>query len=268
LGAHTAKPAGTKGGRKESKMMAKKIYERAMGIARGTALTIGAAVMLALVLGVATTALAGTGVGARFQLGQTNTVNAVTKLVGSVAGPSLQVDNNSADASATALDLQVEAGKAPMKVNSETKVANLNADKLDGKSDTDFYAAGSKVADSSHADFATNAQNASTLGGKNSNAFAPSDVVNYISFAGDGGLVTRSSYGISVSRVSTGTYQVTFDRDVRSCAHIAQPLDLSGASTKTMRGGRYGGPDTQVRVFQYNSAGSIADGGISLAALC
>jgi hypothetical protein len=41
---------------------------------------------------------------------------------------------------------------APMEVNSDKVVANLAADKLDGKSDTDFYAAGSKVADSSHAD--------------------------------------------------------------------------------------------------------------------
>jgi hypothetical protein len=125
--------------------MAKKIYKRAMGIARGTALTIGVAVMMALVLGVATTALAGTGVGARFQLGQTNTVNAVTKLVGAVAGPSLQVDNNSTNAAATALDLQVEPGKAPMKVNSDGQVANLNSDKLDGKDSTQFQQAGAPV---------------------------------------------------------------------------------------------------------------------------
>ena len=70
--------------------------------------------------------------GATFNVGQTNTANAVSKLVGSVAGPSLQIDNNSTNANATALDLQVEAGKPPMKVNSQTKVALLNADKLDG----------------------------------------------------------------------------------------------------------------------------------------
>jgi len=125
--------------------MTKKIYKRAMGIARGTALTIGVAVMMALVLGEATTALAGTGVGARFDLGKTNTVNAVTKLVGSVAAPSLQVDNNSTGAGATALDLQVEPGKAPMKVNSEAKVANLNADKLDDLDSTQFQQAGAPV---------------------------------------------------------------------------------------------------------------------------
>src|SRR5215210_6697153 len=101
-------------------------------MARTTTTLVGLAIMLALVFGVATTALAGTGIGARFDLGKTNTVNQVSKLVGSVAGPSLLIDNNSTNAAATALDLQVEAGKAPMKVNSAAKVANLNADELDG----------------------------------------------------------------------------------------------------------------------------------------
>jgi hypothetical protein len=74
--------------------------------------------------------------GGNFILGQTNAASAITSLAGAagVAGPSLQIDNNSTDAAATALDLQVEAGKAPMTVNSETRVANLNADKVDGKS--------------------------------------------------------------------------------------------------------------------------------------
>jgi hypothetical protein len=93
---------------------------------------VGLAVILALSVGLASTALAGTGVGSAFNLGKTNTVSAISKLVGSVAGPSLFIDNNSTNSAATALDLQVEAGKAPMKVNSATKVANLNADKLDG----------------------------------------------------------------------------------------------------------------------------------------
>jgi hypothetical protein len=48
------------------------------------------AVVLALTVGLASSALAGTGAGARFDLGKTNTVNAITKLVGSVAGPGLQ----------------------------------------------------------------------------------------------------------------------------------------------------------------------------------
>ena len=36
----------------------------------------------------------------------------------------------------------MEAGKAPMKVNSDAKVANLNADKIDGKDSSDFLGAG------------------------------------------------------------------------------------------------------------------------------
>ena len=63
--------------------------EKVTWMARTTTTVVGLAIMLALVFGVATTALAGTGVGARFDLGKTNTVNAVTRLVGSVAGPSL-----------------------------------------------------------------------------------------------------------------------------------------------------------------------------------
>ena len=68
--------------------MTKKIYEKVMLVGRATTFTVGLAVILALSVGLASTALAGTGVGARFQLGQTNIVNAITKLVGSVVGPS------------------------------------------------------------------------------------------------------------------------------------------------------------------------------------
>jgi hypothetical protein len=120
------------GGRKESKVMAKTVFEKVLWLGRTTAFCVGLAVILALTVGLASAALAGTGAGSAFNLGKTNTVNAVTRLVGSVAGNSLFIDNNSTNASATALNLQVEAGRAPMKVNSQTKVANLNADKLDG----------------------------------------------------------------------------------------------------------------------------------------
>jgi hypothetical protein len=53
--------------------------------------------------------------------------------VGSVAGPSLTVDNNSSGPGAKALNLQTEEGKPPMKVNSSKKVAKLNTVKLDGQ---------------------------------------------------------------------------------------------------------------------------------------
>jgi hypothetical protein len=96
------------------------------------------AVVMALTLGSASAALAGSGIGGVFNLGVTNTVNAITKLTGSVAGPSLQIINNSTNAAATALNLQVATGKPPLKVNSTTKVANLNADSLDGQDSSAF----------------------------------------------------------------------------------------------------------------------------------
>lgn len=114
------------------------VAKKVAWMARTTTTVVGLAIMLALVLGVATTALAGTGVGARFDLGKTNTVNQISKLVGSVAGSSLQIDNNSSDTAATALDLQVEPGKSPMNVNSGVKVANLNADRLDDREASSF----------------------------------------------------------------------------------------------------------------------------------
>jgi hypothetical protein len=116
----------------------KKVLARIWWLGRGTATMMGLAVLLALTVGLASTAMAGTGVGARFDLGKINTVNALTSLVGSVAGPSLKIDNNSAGTGATALRLEVEPGKPPMSVNSTTEVQGLNVDSLDSKNSSDF----------------------------------------------------------------------------------------------------------------------------------
>ena len=118
--------------------MVKSAAKKVMFVGRATVFMVGFAVILALTVGVASAAFGANG--GNFILGQTNAASAITKLAGAagVAGPSLQIDNNSTNAAATALDLQVEPGKAPMKVNSDTQVANLNADKLDGKNSSDF----------------------------------------------------------------------------------------------------------------------------------
>jgi hypothetical protein len=73
--------------------MIKRIFEKVLLVGRVTTYLVGLAVILAFSVGVTTTALAGTGVGAVFNLGQINTVGAVSTLAGSVAGPSLQIDN-------------------------------------------------------------------------------------------------------------------------------------------------------------------------------
>ena len=76
---------------------------KVMWVGRATVFMVGLAVMLALVLGVATTALASIP-GDPFRLGQTNGIDAMSTLVGNVAGTMLRVDNNSTGAGATALD--------------------------------------------------------------------------------------------------------------------------------------------------------------------
>jgi hypothetical protein len=68
-----------------------------------------------------------------------NAATAVTKLAGNADGAALQVVNPNAGTDDTALDLRVQAGEAPMRVNSNTKVANLNSDTLDGKSSELFW---------------------------------------------------------------------------------------------------------------------------------
>ncbi|MEK6271470.1 MAG: hypothetical protein AABM42_02330 [Actinomycetota bacterium] len=70
--------------------------------------------------------------GGNFILGQPNSASSTTSLTAPVAGKGLQVTNNSTGAGATALGLSVASGHPPFTVNSGTKVANLNADKLDG----------------------------------------------------------------------------------------------------------------------------------------
>src|SRR5215207_9897690 len=101
-------------------------------MARATTVVVGLAIMLGLIFGVATSAFGANG--GNFILGSlNNTATAITKLTGTVGGGSaLQVSNPSTATGSTALDLQVATGKAPMKVNSDTQVANLNSDKVDG----------------------------------------------------------------------------------------------------------------------------------------
>ena len=82
-------------------------------------------------------ALSGVGVaanGGSFILGHSNSATLNTVLSAPVAGgKALQVtNNNTSNAASTALGLNVAAGHAPFTVNSGVKVANLNADTLDG----------------------------------------------------------------------------------------------------------------------------------------
>ncbi len=114
--------------------MTKTIFSRIWWLGKGTAATIGVVVMLALIVGLASTALAAVP-GDPFKLGRTNTIDQMSTLVGSASGALLRVNNNGGG---PALDLRVETGEAPLNVNSTAKVNGLNADQLDGLGANDF----------------------------------------------------------------------------------------------------------------------------------
>jgi hypothetical protein len=105
-----------------------------MWVGRTASVVFGLALVMALVVGAASTAWSATG--GNFILGKGNVATDITRLAGEagVDGPMLKLINNNADPNDTALGLRVQDGEAPMRVNSDTKVANLNADKVDGLS--------------------------------------------------------------------------------------------------------------------------------------
>jgi hypothetical protein len=109
--------------------MLRKVASRVAWVGRTASMVFGLALVLALMFGVASIALAGTGVGDTFNLGKQNTVNKISSLIGSASSAMLKIDNNGAG---PALALQVEPGEQPMTVNSDRMVARLNADQLDG----------------------------------------------------------------------------------------------------------------------------------------
>lgn len=64
----------------------------------------------------------------------------ITSLAGKlgVDGPMPRVVNNDPGGKDTALDLRVQEREAPLRVNSDRVVANLNTDRLDGEDSADF----------------------------------------------------------------------------------------------------------------------------------
>jgi hypothetical protein len=141
---------------------------------------------LALFVALGGTTYAATG--GNFILGKPNTANSQTSLTASpsFAGKALQLTNTNTGAGATALGLSVASGHAPFTVNTGTKVANLNADKLDGIDSSGFLGVNAKAADADQLDgidssgfLGVNAKaaDADQLDGKNSTDFLSSNVV-------------------------------------------------------------------------------------------
>jgi hypothetical protein len=82
--------------------MIRAISRRVKWAGKAAVFTVGAAMLLALVFGVATTAFGATG--GKFILGKANVAGAASRLTAGISGPALQMVNNGAG---TALDLRV-----------------------------------------------------------------------------------------------------------------------------------------------------------------
>ena len=136
--------------------MLRSVASKVAWVGRTASMVFGLALVLALVLGVSSAALAALP-GDPFKLGQVNRVDRLTTLVGTLSGAVLKVDN---DGPGTALELRVgdpaaapaTKSVAPMRVDSQGRVLNLNSDELDGKSARDFLPAGGKAADADKLD--------------------------------------------------------------------------------------------------------------------
>ena len=204
--------------------MIKIIFSRVIWVGRATVFTAGLAVTLALMLGVATVALAAVP-GDPFKLGRINTINSLSTLVGSASTPMLRIDNNGSGA---ALDLQVQPGKAPIKVNSGTKVANLNADQLDG-------------------------QDSSALLGRNAVIAA---VVN----SGTGAVVATSHSETTATKIATGAYRITFPPsapNIGTCAVTATVEEDEAPRFATVEG--IDVTSNTVGIKTYDTDGAPAD---------
>jgi hypothetical protein len=97
--------------------MVRSALSKVMWVGRATVFLVGLAVIVGVVFGLASTAFGANG--KPFILGQKNTSSNISKLIKSGVGPALQ--------------LGVGSGP-PLAVNSSKRVANLNADKVDGLS--------------------------------------------------------------------------------------------------------------------------------------
>jgi len=143
--------------------MLRNAASKVMWVGRATVFLVGLAVILALVLGVASAAFGANG--GNFILGKTNVATLITRLAGSngVDGAMFEVQNNNSGTNDTALSLKVQAGEAPMKVNSAAKVTDLTSDKVDG---VDLPLSGSVEVDPPSVGAHSCIQNSVTIPGK------------------------------------------------------------------------------------------------------
>ena len=216
-----------------------RIFSVGFAVGKATVFCVGLAVLLGLGFALAGSALAADP-GDPFRLGRSNEIDALTRLVGTRATPLLQVKNDGGPA----LNLVVPAGKAPFVVSAgAARVANLDADKLDGQD------AGA---------FATTAQVAA----------AGDDAWAYV--IATGGL-HASSGNLTVTHPATGEYCVVVPaRGSHKAAQatLADPGGTKVVSVGTGHGSACNPLNTEthdaVPVFVRTTAGTAVDGNFTI----
>ena len=125
--------------------MLRTTVSKVMWVGRATVFLVGLAVILALVVGVASTAFGANG--DAFRLGQGNVATKLTSLGGAlgVNGAMLKVANKNGGTDDTALRLEVDPAEPPMSINSTTRVVGLNADQVDGQDASQFVPTGTNA---------------------------------------------------------------------------------------------------------------------------
>ena len=212
--------------------MVRRFWSLVYLLGRAATYALGLLVLAGLLLGPAAVGLAA--VGDPLTLGGRNdAVDRVTSLAAAVAGPVLRLTNLGAG---PALDLRVQAGAPPLRVNSDGLVANLNADRLDGL---------------------------------DASAFQPALAWAHVNAAG----TVLDGNGVVSVTLGGGGYFVRFDRDVSRCAYLATVGEPGTAyfdpgEAQAIHSTGAGDPTRDVYVaFSDNDTGAVPRG-FSLVVVC
>ena len=200
--------------------MVRSVAKKVMWVGRATVFLVGLAVIVGLVLGLASMALGADG--DFFKIGRLNEAASTTTLDKSGAGP--------------ALNLRVDS-RAPLAVDSATRVTNFNADKLDGKNSTELGQMWAVVRQNSTTDC--------TL------------------LRGSGATGTTGS-------LSETFCTVNFSRDLTNCAFIAGLSEPGGYPGADVAGEVWAflGSNTSVAVRTADSAGAKTAKNFHVAVFC
>jgi hypothetical protein len=159
--------------------------------------------------------------------GGQNAATTATRLSANIPNRTLQLQNTSTGPGASALGLTVAAGKPPMTVNSDVKVARLNADEVDGLDSSEFVRNGvAQSAALTGAGGVVDVTNTGSTNGVQGRTGAATASGVYGENTGSGfGVSGRAGDGIAVYGDNTGGGYAGF---FQGRVHVAGKLEIGG----------------------------------------